>query len=224
MKPIFDILTEIANRHLNIPTLKERRSDSLDFHEVSVWGMKDALWYAYQAGVSATAGSTGAAPEMLEAPRRAEFLTRRVSDGDHRALENLLSAADQARAAIAEATDALWLTGSQIEITEDEFDSRFPVVTNHLNPNASWCLEKEGGCLFETYGEELEFVRQQDPSTVWTLLDGDDSDQYLVSGFHFVNRIGYLISTVPVPEGADIQVHIPMENPDDAETNHAEEE
>ena len=122
------------------------------------------------------------------------------------------------------ATDVLPPTSPSIEITEDEFDSRFPLVTNHLNPNASWCLDKQGGCLFETYGEELEFVRQQDPSTVWTLVDGDDSDQYLLSGFHFVNRIGYLISTVPVPEGTEIQVHIPMENPDDAETAEAEEE
>src|SRR5258708_5733078 len=54
MKPIFDILTEIADRHLDIPTLQERRSDSLDFHDVSVWGVKDALWAAYQAGVNAT--------------------------------------------------------------------------------------------------------------------------------------------------------------------------
>ncbi len=45
-----------------------------------------------------------AAPKLLEALRRAEFLMRRVSDGDHRALENLLSAADQALDAIAVAT------------------------------------------------------------------------------------------------------------------------
>jgi hypothetical protein len=47
-----------------------------------------------------------AVPELLEALQRAEFLMRRVSDGDHRALENLRSAADQARAAIAKATAA----------------------------------------------------------------------------------------------------------------------
>ena len=65
------------------------------------------------------------------------------------------------------------------------------------------------GCLFETHGRELEFVRRQDPRTVWTFVDGDDDDQYVVSGFHFVNRIGYLISTVAVPEGVDFEVHIP---------------
>src|SRR5262249_53914708 len=94
---------------------------------------------------------------------------------------------------------------------EDEFDSHYPLLKNHLNPNASWVYGEGPGCLFETYGEELEFVRQQDPATVWTLVDGDDGDQYLVSGFHFVNRIGYLISTVAVPESVDIEVRIPMQ-------------
>ena len=45
-------------------------------------------------------GPLNAAPVMLESLRRAEFLMRRVSDGDHRALENLRNAADQAHAAI----------------------------------------------------------------------------------------------------------------------------
>lgn len=101
-----------------------------------------------------------------------------------------------------------------IEITEDEFDATYPLKTNHLNPHAGWVYGETGGCLFETYGEELDFVRQQDPRTVWTLVDGDDGDQYVLSDFHFVNRIGYLLSTVPVPEGQDIQVRIPMEADD----------
>jgi hypothetical protein len=95
-----------------------------------------------------------------------------------------------------------------IELTEDEFDTRYPLMANHLNPNASWTYGDGPGCLFETYGQELAFVRQQDPRHVWTLTDGDDDNQYLVSGFHFVNRIGYLVSKVPVPEGTDIQVCI----------------
>ncbi len=31
--------TEIASKHLNIPTLRTRKSDSLDFHDVSVWAV-----------------------------------------------------------------------------------------------------------------------------------------------------------------------------------------
>ena len=104
-----------------------------------------------------------------------------------------------------------------IEMAEEEFDRQYPLLKNHLNPDAGWVYGEGPGCLFETYGEELEFVRQQDLATVWTLVDGDDGDQDLVSGFHLVNRIGYLISTVPVPDGVDIQVHIPMESPDDEE-------
>src|SRR5580704_8479145 len=100
------------------------------------------------------------------------------------------------------------MTYTQIEMSEDEFDAQYPLLTNHLNPHATWASGDHPGCLFETYGEELEFVRQQDPNTVWTLVDGDDGNQHLTSGYLFVNRIGYLISTVAVPEGVDIEVRI----------------
>ena len=39
-----------AVRALEIPTLTERGSDSLDFHEVSVWSLLEALRLAYSAG------------------------------------------------------------------------------------------------------------------------------------------------------------------------------
>jgi hypothetical protein len=96
-----------------------------------------------------------------------------------------------------------------LELSEDAFDEHYPLVPNHLNPNAAWVYLDIGGCLFETYGPELEFIRQQDPSRVWTLIDNDDDGQSLVSGFHFVNRIGYLVSTIPVPAGVQISVNIP---------------
>lgn len=44
------LFTQIAQKHLLIPTLKTQRSDSLDFHEVSVWVVQDALQAAYDAG------------------------------------------------------------------------------------------------------------------------------------------------------------------------------
>jgi len=105
-----------------------------------------------------------------------------------------------------------------IALTEDEFDQQYPLVMNHINPHASWSYGSDTddttGCLFETYGEELEFVRQQDPNTIWTFVDGDDGDQYVINGYHLVNRIGYLISKAPVPEGVTIEVHIPMQTDD----------
>ena len=43
-------LARIAKEHLDIETLATRMSDSLDFHDVSVWDVKAALEAAYQAG------------------------------------------------------------------------------------------------------------------------------------------------------------------------------
>jgi len=109
------------------------------------------------------------------------------------------------------------MTETFIELSEEVFDATYALVQNHLDPNASWADGEGSGCLFETYGEELDFVRKQDPRTIWTLLDGDDGDLYLASGYHIVNRIGYLISTVPVPCDVGIQVHIPMEKEEEAD-------
>lgn len=52
MKHIDTILTDIAVKHLRIPTLTERRSDRLDFHCVSVWGVRAALQAAFDAGAA----------------------------------------------------------------------------------------------------------------------------------------------------------------------------
>lgn len=101
------------------------------------------------------------------------------------------------------------MTTHNIELTEDQFAEQYPLRCNHLNPHAAWG-EEHGGCLFETYGEELEFVRQQDPRNIWTLIDGEDGDLYVLSGFHCVNRIGYLLSSTPVPEGVEVSVRIPV--------------
>ena len=52
MRHIDTVLTDIAVKHLRIPSLAERRSDSLDFHCVSVWGIRDALQAAFDAGAT----------------------------------------------------------------------------------------------------------------------------------------------------------------------------
>jgi hypothetical protein len=43
-------LEAIAKEALFIETLETRNSDELDFHEVSVWGIKKALERAYELG------------------------------------------------------------------------------------------------------------------------------------------------------------------------------
>jgi len=50
----------IAQRYLHIDTLERRLSDSLDFHEVSVWAVQDALQAAYNEGLlHAACGAKG---------------------------------------------------------------------------------------------------------------------------------------------------------------------
>ena len=44
------LLAELALRHLGIETLATRNSDGLDFHDVAVWAIRDALEAAWQAG------------------------------------------------------------------------------------------------------------------------------------------------------------------------------
>ncbi len=44
------LLEQIAKKHLFIETLETQHSDRLDFHDVSVWGVKSALQAAYEAG------------------------------------------------------------------------------------------------------------------------------------------------------------------------------
>ena len=50
--------------------------------------------------------------------------------------------------------------------------------------------------LFETFGEEYDFVERVNPLNVWTLVDGEDGT-YIVEGLHYVNRVGYFVTGVP---------------------------
>jgi len=48
------LLEEIATRHIvGLTTLETRKSDGLDFHDVAVWCLKEALQAAYDAGLEA---------------------------------------------------------------------------------------------------------------------------------------------------------------------------
>ena len=50
MKRLDRELEKIALECLDIETLEQRYSDELDFYDVSVWGIKEALTRAYELG------------------------------------------------------------------------------------------------------------------------------------------------------------------------------
>lgn len=56
-KPLDQQLQQIALDHLFVETLETRHSDRLDFHEVSVWGIKSALQAAFDAGKQAASNT-----------------------------------------------------------------------------------------------------------------------------------------------------------------------
>jgi len=74
------------------------------------------------------------------------------------------------------------------ENTIDDFYNKYTLVENHLTNYGSF--ENK---MFETYDKELEFVRSCDPKRIWTVIDCDGWFG-VTAGYHWVNRIGYLIT------------------------------
>lgn len=72
----------------------------------------------------------------------------------------------------------------------NEWAETFRPIPNHLTGGSSF-----DGTMFETFGDELDFVRQQEPSKVWTFVSGDGDA--IVAGYSLVNRVGYFVTEMP---------------------------
>jgi hypothetical protein len=90
-----------------------------------------------------------------------------------------------------------------IELDFDTWCDEYKPITNHIDTNASF-----DGLMFETYGDEYEFVKAQNENRIWMYGDGDDGGTYIWSGWGFVNRIGYFISDKPFADNVTIQVKV----------------
>jgi hypothetical protein len=113
-----------------------------------------------------------------------------------------------------------------LKITEDEFWEQYKPVKNHLDDNAGW-----SGCLYETYNPEKQycFDLAQKENRVWTVIetdvvvydpeddpdedpDEDDDEVYqptcmtIISGFHWVDRIGFLITEKSFEEEKEVNI------------------
>jgi len=93
-----------------------------------------------------------------------------------------------------------------IELTFDEWLETYKPITNHIDTNASFQDESGNGIMFETYGDEVAFVKEQDPNKIWMYGSGDDGGTYIWSGWGFVNRLGYFITEVPFSDSEIVQV------------------
>lgn len=101
-----------------------------------------------------------------------------------------------------------------MEYVKDElelWEDKYRPVQNHINKDASW-----DGVMYETYGEEYDYVMKVaslQPHKVWTWVDGDNGT-YIINGWHMVNRIGYFITQVPCE--FDDQIEVRVDTYDDA--------
>ena len=87
-------------------------------------------------------------------------------------------------------------------ISEAEFFDTYKPVPNPFIRHAAW-----NGSMLEPYGNELAHVQEMlkaEPNKVWTVLDCDGA-LIVSSGYHHVNRMGYIITEVPVAEGEMVE-------------------
>lgn len=114
----------------------------------------------------------------------------------------------------AEVPSSATADGRHVEIDEDAFLARFVPIPNHIAD-----VERAfDGCLFETFGPELAFVRQMAasaPGRVWTIIEADGA-MSIESGYHVVNRLGYLVTRHAADAACTISVVIEGQSADDA--------
>ena len=94
-----------------------------------------------------------------------------------------------------------------IELTQEEWFDKFKPIPNHIDDNASFS-DGDNGYMFETYGEELDFVKSHQSNRIWTYCDNDFGGTSIFQGMRIVNRIGYFVTIVPFDANKDYQIQI----------------
>jgi hypothetical protein len=88
-----------------------------------------------------------------------------------------------------------------LSLTYDEWCATYVPIKNPLRENAPF-----DGTMFETFGDELAFVRHQPRARIWSLVQGDVGDLHVVSGYHLVNRLGYFVTDHPLAENEAVEI------------------
>ena len=91
-------------------------------------------------------------------------------------------------------------TQNAITMTESEWlDKYMPLKVPEGIPSGGWSFDNEddsGDLLFETYGDAITELKKYDNKFVWTLIE-EDGEQFVIEGYHLVNRLGYFITKIP---------------------------
>ena len=82
--------------------------------------------------------------------------------------------------------------------TYDEWVEKYKPVKNQFEDSSF------EGCSFDySEDDQWEFVKKQNPSNIWTMVDSDDFF-VIIPGCHWVNRESYFITEIPV-QNEDLQ-------------------
>jgi hypothetical protein len=67
------------------------------------------------------------------------------------------------------------------------------------------------GCMFETFGDDIDFLVNRSKikaEYIWTLIDCENENQYILPGYHIVDRVGYFITKKPWKSEFNIEVNV----------------
>lgn len=112
---------------------------------------------------------------------------------------------------------------SMINLSEEDFDNTYKPQINHIERAktdvsvADEDICSFGGCMYETYGPELDYVLEMaKENRVVTIIEGDtdETDEdgelkttlFYSSGYHLVNRIGFLVLDKPYTEDFEVKL------------------
>ena len=92
-----------------------------------------------------------------------------------------------------------------MSIDSNEFYDKYKPIYNHITNKEFQEGQTESDEIgvaqyFETYDEELQYVKKQPNNKIWTLINAEGQD-IICQGYHFVNRVSYLIASVAYREG-----------------------
>ncbi len=76
--------------------------------------------------------------------------------------------------------------------TFDEWVEKYNPIKNEFEDSSF-----EGYTFDYTEDDQWEFVKNQNPENIWTMVDYDDT-YIVISGCHWVNRESYLVTRKPV--------------------------
>lgn len=79
-----------------------------------------------------------------------------------------------------------------LTLHEDAFYEHFKPFRHPKSNYKIW-----GGHGLETFGADLELVLSLPVEYVWTVIDGDNKDQWISPGIHRVNRVCHLVTEIP---------------------------